>query len=75
MLENLAYKLNNGKGITAAYFGGSITEGAGSSSYDKCWAGRTTAWLREKWPHCEINQVLRSVSRIEHLVSRFDSRS
>ena len=57
MLENLAYKLNNGKGITVAYFGGSITEGAGSSSYDKCWAGRTTAWLREKWPNCEINHV------------------
>jgi lysophospholipase L1-like esterase len=57
MLENTAYRLRNGTGMTVAYFGGSITEGAGSSSYDKCWAGRTTAWLRERWPECEINHV------------------
>ena len=57
MLENTAYRLNNGLGLTVAYFGGSITEGAGSSSYDRCWAGRTTAWLRETWPGCEIKHV------------------
>ena len=57
MLENTAYRLRNGKGLTVAYFGGSITEGAGSSTYGRCWAGMTTAWLREQWPGCEIRHI------------------
>ena len=64
MLENTAYRLRNGTGMTVAYFGGSITEGAGSSSYDKCWAGRTTAWLRERWPECEINHVQAAIGAL-----------
>ena len=57
MLENTLYKLNHHKNFTVAYFGGSITEGAGSSSYEKCWAGLTTAWLRERFPDCEIRGI------------------
>lgn len=57
MLENTLYKLNHHKSFTVAYFGGSITEGAGASSYEKCWAGLTTAWLRERFPDCEIKGV------------------
>ena len=57
MLENTAYRLRNGTGLTVAYFGGSITEGAGSSTYDKCWAGKTTAWLRDQWPDCPVTHI------------------
>ncbi|MCQ2430991.1 MAG: GDSL-type esterase/lipase family protein [Clostridia bacterium] len=57
MLENTLYKLQHGEPVTIAYFGGSITEGAGSTSYDKCWAGLTTAWLREKFPACKITGI------------------
>ncbi len=57
MLDNTACRLRNGMGLTAVYFGGSITEGAGASSYGTCWAALTTAWLRERWPGCEIRHV------------------
>ena len=57
MLENTAFRLNRGLGLTVAYFGGSITEGAGASSYASCYAALTTAWLRERWPNCPIRHV------------------
>lgn len=57
MLENTACRLKNGMGLTAVYFGGSITEGAGASSCGSCWAALTTAWFRERWPGCEIRHV------------------
>ena len=57
VLENTLYRLKNKKELTVAYFGGSITEGAGASSYEKCWAALTTAWLRERFPSCRIKHV------------------
>ena len=58
MFENTLYKLKNCKNLTVAYFGGSITEGAGASDEDRlCWRALTTAWLREKYPECEITEV------------------
>ena len=64
MLENTAYKLKHGLGLTVAYFGGSITEGAGASSYASSWAGLTTAWLRERFPACAIRPVQAAIGRI-----------
>ena len=58
MLENTLYKLKNCKKFTVAYFGGSITEGAGASDEERlCWRALTTAWLRESFPECEITEV------------------
>ena len=57
MLENTAYRLSHSLPLTLAYFGGSITEGAGASTYDQCWAAKTTAWFRENWPGSEIRHV------------------
>ncbi|MBR5869486.1 MAG: hypothetical protein IKZ09_00490 [Clostridia bacterium] len=57
MLENTLYRLQNNMGLTVVYFGGSITEGSGSSVYDNCWAAKTTAFLREGYPNCEIKHV------------------
>ena len=61
MLENTAFRLKHGLGLTVAYFGGSITEGAGASSYGRCYAALTTAWLKEKYPGCEIRHVQAAV--------------
>ncbi|MBQ7301483.1 MAG: hypothetical protein IJW77_16780 [Clostridia bacterium] len=57
MLENTLYRLQNKLGLTVVYFGGSITEGAGASSYDNCWAAKTTAYLRRTYPECEVKHV------------------
>ena len=61
MLENSFIKLNNEKSFNVAFFGGSITEGAGASCYEKSWAGRFTAWLDEKFPNCQINGIQASI--------------
>ena len=61
MLENSFIKLNNEKSFNVAFFGGSITEGAGASCYEKSWAGRFTAWLDEKFPNCRINGIQASI--------------
>ena len=54
MLENTRYRLENNLGLTVVYFGGSITEGSGASTYDNCWAAKTTAYLKNRYPDCEI---------------------
>ena len=51
MLKNTVYRLNHEHALTVGFFGGSITEGAGSSDPSKTsWAGRTSEWLKEKYP-------------------------
>ena len=57
MLANTAYRLQKGLGLTVAYFGGSITEGAGASAYDNCWAAKTTARLRASYPDCPVRHI------------------
>ncbi len=57
MLENTLYKLQHGPALTVAYFGGSITEGAGASSYENCWAAKTTKWLQDSFPTCAIKHI------------------
>lgn len=61
MLENSLYKLKNNDSFTVGYFGGSITEGAGASTYDNCWAGKTTAWLGKSFPDCSIRHIQAAV--------------
>ena len=49
MLRNTVYKLKNDKSLRVAYFGGSITEGAGSSDPEKyCYRAKFTKYLKEK---------------------------
>ena len=58
MLKNTYSKLKNGKDITVAYFGGSITEGAGSTDKKtKGWRSHTTNWLIETYPMSKITEV------------------
>ena len=57
MLNNTKHKLIYDKKLTVAYFGGSITEGAGASNESKCYRALTTKWLKEKYPEAEITEV------------------
>ena len=49
-LPNFSRKLFDGKDVTVAYIGGSITAQDG-------WRVKTTAWLREKFPDVTITEV------------------
>ena len=58
MLKNTYSKLIAGEKVTVAYFGGSITEGAGSTDKKtKGWRSHTTNWLRKTYPDSEIVEV------------------
>ncbi|MBR4933701.1 MAG: SGNH/GDSL hydrolase family protein [Clostridia bacterium] len=62
MLNNTAYKLKKEKKLRVAYFGGSITEGAGSSDPTKtCYRALTTAWLKEKYPEADITEIYAAI--------------
>lgn len=55
-LSNSYYRLTHDKELNVAYIGGSITQGAGASSYDKSWVALTTQWLSEQFPDANINE-------------------
>ena len=71
MLENTLYKLKNRRELTVAYFGGSITEGAGASRYDHCWAAKTTAWLQAQYPGCRIRHVQAAIGGTDSTLGVF----
>lgn len=51
-------KLANDKKLTIAYFGGSITEGAGASDQEKTsWRALTTQWFRDQFPQATITAI------------------
>ncbi len=57
-LKNTAYRLQNRMRVGVGYFGGSITEGAGTTAANLySWRALTTALLRDKYPACEIVEV------------------
>ena len=56
MLKNTVYRLNHDRALTVGFFGGSITEGTGSSDPTKTsWAGRTAEWLKNKYPNADLD--------------------
>lgn len=62
MLENTKYRLKKEKKLRVGYFGGSITEGSGASSWHKTsWRARLTAHLREAYPEAEITEIMAAV--------------
>ena len=62
MLENTIYRLKKEKKLRIGYFGGSITEGSGASSWNKTsWRARLTAHLRETYPEAEITEIMAAV--------------
>ena len=58
MLNNTLYRLTKEKKLTVGYFGGSITEGAGASVWDKTsWRANITRHLRAVYPEAEITEI------------------
>jgi lysophospholipase L1-like esterase len=57
-IVNVFARLKQGKPTTIAYFGGSITAGAGASdSARTSWRALTSAWFRRQYPRVEITDV------------------
>ena len=58
-MANVLSKAQNGEEITVAYLGGSITYGmtVAPNEPEKCWAYRSTEWLREQFPDATVNYV------------------
>ena len=71
MLNNTLYRLFNGGDLRVAYFGGSITEGAGASAYEQCWAAKTTAWLKSVYPRCRIRHVQAAIGGTDSTLGVF----
>ena len=72
-LPNFFRKLENGKNVSIAYFGGSITEMTG-------WRDKTFDWIKNTYPSVSFTQIMASVAGTnsqfgvyradEHLISR-----
>lgn len=59
-MANVLNKAANGEEITAAYIGGSITEGYHDNltlAEDQKWAKMCTTWLNEQYPDTTVNYV------------------
>jgi lysophospholipase L1-like esterase len=57
-LGNVWPKLQAGKDVTIAYFGGSITVGSGASNVGKTsYRALMTQWFRQKFPQSKITEV------------------
>jgi lysophospholipase L1-like esterase len=56
-LKNVFAKLRANQPVTIAYFGGSITEGAGASREENTYRARTTRWFREQFPQSQITEI------------------
>ena len=82
MLTNTAYRLNKEKKLTVGFFGGSITEGAGATSWDNTsWRALITKDLRKTYPEAEIKAVNAAVGgtgsdlglyRLEHDLLKYE---
>ena len=57
-LNNTFYKLTVKNRLNVAYFGGSVTQGYGSTDASaKSWRALTTAWLKEQYPAAVITET------------------
>ncbi len=59
-MSNVLSKAENGEEITAAFIGGSITEGYHDNltlAEDQKWAKMTCSWLSEQYPSATVNYV------------------
>lgn len=64
-MANVLSRAANGEEITAAYIGGSITEGYHDNlvlEEDQKWAKMSTTWLNEQFPDATVNYVNAGIS-------------
>ena len=56
-LYQVMKKAERGEPVTAAFLGGSVTQGSKASLPENCYAALTCKWLRERFPRAEIRYV------------------
>lgn len=56
-LAGVLEKASYGGTLTIAYVGGSIAYGKGASTYERSYAGLTTAWLKATFPKATIKEI------------------
>ena len=61
-------KAQNGEDITVVEFGGSITQGAGTSSANDQYCVRVANWLRAKFPNIKVNYTNAGIGATTSLV-------
>ena len=62
LLKNTVYKLNREKSLRIAFFGGSITQGAGASDPEKfSYRAKTVQWFKEKYPSADITEIYAAI--------------
>lgn len=62
MLNNTIYRIKKEKKLTVGYFGGSITEGAGATSWDNTsWRGLLNKHLKVTYPDVEFHEVMAAI--------------
>lgn len=62
MILNTVYKLKHDKKLRIAFFGGSITQGAGASDPEKySYRAKTLKWFREKYPSADITEIYAAI--------------
>ena len=57
MLENTKFLLEKENEISIVYLGGSITEGAGASTYSHCWVSLFDSWIKERYKNCTVRSA------------------
>lgn len=74
-------KAKNGRDITIAFLGGSITQGCNSTVYEKCYVELVSKWFKNKFPNIKVNCInagvgatgsLIGVHRAESQVLKYD---
>lgn len=62
MLNNTIYRLRTEKKLRIGYFGGSITEGAGATSWDHTsWRGLFNKHMRETYPDVAFTEIMAAI--------------
>lgn len=62
MLKHTYKKIKCHEEIRIAYFGGSITQGAGSSNWSKnCWRAIVTQWFSDNYPNSKFVEINASI--------------
>lgn len=70
-LKRVFKKMKAGKKVSIGFLGGSITEGAWSTSLDKRYAAKTTQWLKDYFKNDKIEATIAGIGATTSLLGLF----
>lgn len=70
-LKKVFKKMSEGKAVSIGFLGGSITEGAWSTSLDKRYAAKTSQWLRDYFKNDKIKETIAGIGATTSLLGLF----